>query len=263
MLMQFVRLGLVREDLAGSVMGAEERDALLAHPLYNYFSARSPSPWQHARRIAACRIGLIAGAGIATPLAPAIEQQGFGALTVLPLPTQGLLAQESVAELFGKTDFVIAAAADVAQRVQTFPVVNNVAIRTGKAWLGGHVERDTAVVGPLFIPAETACYNCLELREDNHLPNLADYRQFRALLRETPMTLPSAAAPFVTAFLVQALVSEGVGWCARLSLPATYQTLVETNLSTLETTRHSLLKVPLCNVCGPHVEQPYRRTWSL
>ncbi len=260
---QFARLGLVAEDTPNGAANDDEKHELQNHPLFAYFSTRSKKPYLHTKRVAATRIGIFAGRGIEAPLAYALGQQGFGKIIDLPQSGENLVSAESTVELFEGSDFIIAAAADAVERLQIFPLLNSAALKTKKSWLAGHIDRDTAVVGPLFVPGETACFNCLELREENHLPNLADYNQFRALVRETPVTLRSSAAPFSIAFLVQALISESVRWTSRLALPATYQTLVETSLSTLESAKHNLLKVPLCNVCGPHVERPFRRTWNI
>lgn len=260
---QFARLGLIAEDTTNDVVNGDEKHALHNHPLFAYFSTHSKTPWVLAKRVATTRVGVVAGRGIETLLERALEEQGFGKITVLPLMVDKLIDPEHAIELFKSTDFVVAAAIDAVERVQMFPILNAAAVKTKMPWLGAHMEGDTAVVGPLFVPGETACFNCLELREENHLPNLAEYRQFRALVRDTPVTLRSSAAPFSIAFLVQALVSESVRWTSRLTLPTTYQTLIETNLVTFENVRHTLLKVPLCNVCGPHIERPFRRIWNI
>jgi len=49
----------------------------------------------------------------------------------------------------------------------------------------------------------------------------------------------------------------------RLSFPATYQTMTVFRLHTFASEAHTLLRVPFCDVCGPHLAQPFRKAWDI
>jgi bacteriocin biosynthesis cyclodehydratase domain-containing protein len=218
----------------------------------------------YIERVAKTRIGVVCSARLIEPVRAAFAEHGIAVGRAIVPPKDGkLLESPPVTDLFATTDFVIAAAANPVERLQSFPIVNEAAVKAKKAWIAAHLDGDTAIAGPLFIPGETACFNCLELREENHLPNIAEYRMFRALVREMPITSSASARPLGVSLVAQTLASEAVSWIASFLLPATYQTMIELNTVTLESTRHALLKVPLCNVCGPHVERPFQRAWNV
>jgi hypothetical protein len=66
----------------------------------------------------------------------------------------------------------------------------------------------------------------------------------------------------VTAMLAGALALEAMRVVGRVSFPATYQTLMTLNLASFSSSRHTLLKVPFCEKCGPQRTAPFGRIWD-
>jgi bacteriocin biosynthesis cyclodehydratase domain-containing protein len=266
---QLERLGLIEQldhtDMTSDdeeIALEEDEEDLREHPLWNFFAARSEAPWVHIRRVRDARIGVVASEDLALAIHDGLALHGFSEPAILAVPAGGLFELSRVHVLVEASDFVIVGAESAIARFQIFPAVNEAAVRTAKSWLGGFLDRDAVALGPLFVPGETSCFRCLDLREENHRANLAEHRQFRALLRETPIAIASSAAPFARAHLVQSLLSETVIWTSRLFLPTTFATVIETNTATHETVRHQLFPVPACDACGAEVEERHPSAWD-
>ncbi|WP_186806610.1 TOMM precursor leader peptide-binding protein [Rhizobium leguminosarum] len=171
---------------------------------------------------------------------------------------------EDLKRRLGTADFVIAVADDPIERLRLFPKVNAISLSGGQQpWLCGYMDGHQAFIGPLFVPGETGCYRCLELREEQHLPYPEEFASFKQSLAhnkivcapDAPSSTLQVASGFITAEAQKAI--------ARVGHPATFQTLVVIDLNYLETERHRLLRVPFCDTCGTHLNQPFCKTWDM
>ncbi|MBF0110457.1 MAG: TOMM precursor leader peptide-binding protein [Magnetococcales bacterium] len=172
--------------------------------------------------------------------------------------------QESLGVAIEDQDFIVAVADDPIERLRLFPKVNAANLNgVQKPWLCCYTDGHQIFAGPMFVPGETGCYRCLELREENHLPYPEEFASFKNALAnnkihcesDAPDPALQVASGFVSAEVMKAL--------ARVGFPATFQTLVVIDLNLLETERHRLLRVPFCDVCGTHLKQPFRKTWDM
>jgi bacteriocin biosynthesis cyclodehydratase domain-containing protein len=103
-------------------------------------------------------------------------------------------------------------------------------------------------VGPLVVPGETACYECLQARQNSHLENyktrrLADYascdgQRVVGFHPSMASILGDIAAFELTRFYSEALPSRKVG------------ELIEVNLLAKGMTVRKVLKVPRCPICS-------------
>lgn len=259
---QLLRVGLLLPDLEPET-GAPPAPALREHPLWSYFERHSQTPATHLSRLLDLRLGVVAEGPLLAALQDALEKNGLRGPRVLPLDGQGPPTPEQVAELAADSTLVVALAATPLRRLQLFPVINQVQLKARRPWLSGHLQSDELVLGPLFIPGETACFQCLELREENHLPNPQEYRELRSRIHELPASPGVGPASSAAALLAQAVTLELIRYGSEIAIPTTYRTLIHMDLLSFETSRHALLKVPLCDACGPHVDRPFRRAWSL
>jgi ribosomal protein S12 methylthiotransferase accessory factor len=114
-----------------------------------------------------------------------------------------------------------------------------------------HLEGTDAVVGPAVLPGVSACWNCARLRRLGHAPDpaAAHELQLAALAGGMPRRERSYLAP--AAGLLGHLIALEV-----LKLLTGYapsgivgRQLVQ-SLVTLETTRHTIVRMPWCEVCG-------------
>jgi bacteriocin biosynthesis cyclodehydratase domain-containing protein len=107
----------------------------------------------------------------------------------------------------------------------------------------------TGYVGPLVVPGETACFECLEARQNSHMNDHATARTVQDGAFEGQVAtgfhpsmasiLGDIAAFELTKFYSGALPMRNVG------------TLIEVNLFAPQVTGRKVLKIPRCVVCSP------------
>jgi bacteriocin biosynthesis cyclodehydratase domain-containing protein len=257
---QLLRVGLLASTPSGpSGPSPSADDAARSHPLWPYVARQSSDPAKHIARLIEARVALVGSAPLVAPVAAALTELGIAPARTIAV--DGVLDGAELDAAVADATVLVAVASNAITRLQLLPAVNAACTKARRPWLATSLDQDRVLVGPLFVPGETACFHCLELREESHLPNLADYRELRAMVGRIPAGgVPSVTA---TALAAQTVASELIRFVAELSIPTTYRALIELDLVSLETTRHPVLKVALCDVCGPHVERPFRRAWSL
>ena len=147
--------------------------------------------------------------------------------------------------------------------MRLFPQINALSLKLNKPLLTGYLNGEEVILGPLFIPGETGCDHCLELREESQLPQPNELKSLKAYVQSRWQPFSGQVHPFAPTFLASSLALEIVRILSRVSFPSTYQTLISFDLATFESQPHTLLKVPLCDVCGPHVKSPFRKIWDI
>ncbi len=80
-----------------------------------------------------------------------------------------------------QADFVIAALEVFS--AHTLHLVNSVAIELGKPWISVYVDGSEALVGPIYVPGESCCYNEFEIQQEATLGAMKDdYLVFKEAL---------------------------------------------------------------------------------
>lgn len=123
---------------------------------------------------------------------------------------------------------------------------NHAAVAAGSVWLPVlPFDGRLAAVGPLLIPGESCCYECVLLRRSANLEYGGDLRAIEA----TPLRA-SADRPFEA--LVGALTAHlALRWVAGhdTTLPGVLYAVAPQ--PALSVTEHAVLRVPRCPVCSP------------
>jgi bacteriocin biosynthesis cyclodehydratase domain-containing protein len=138
-----------------------------------------------------------------------------------------------------------------------FDAFNDVCLERGTRWLRVAVVGTTAHLGPTFVPYETCCYTCFDLRLRSHEADLDGFAAYRAHAgaADEGMLAPLRAALASEAALEAARIVSGFG------PPATVGRFYELDARTPERVGHDVLKVPRCPSCGRR--QPPREAWDL
>jgi molybdopterin-synthase adenylyltransferase len=105
-------------------------------------------------------------------------------------------------------------------------------------------------VGPLVMPGETPCYECLRARESSHLDDPAAHHAVaKTAFEGQPFAALHPSAATVLAELAAFELSKWFGG----GRPATRQvgTLVEVNVAEPAVTVRRVLRIPRCPVCSP------------
>jgi bacteriocin biosynthesis cyclodehydratase domain-containing protein len=174
-----------------------------------------------------------------------LAARGFGALEVLAEPLDSERAMQAVAD---RCDFLVVALEVFSAR--TLHLANSVAIDAGRPWMSVFVDGSEALVGPLYLPGESCCYNEFEIQHEATLGAMKDdYLLYKEALNEEkvdgshfalPPYLGVASGLAVTA-LLRFLVSGRsflVGRCNRL------------DFERLSVDYEEVLRLPRCPACS-------------
>lgn len=149
-----------------------------------------------------------------------------------------------------KENTTIVIVVDFAQGPLLFKKANKILSQRKIPWLRVSTFNDVLSIGPLFIPGETACYKCYEMRflgnsisPEHHIPLYND--QFQNGYGPAEKTIGSLK------FILQGYVSLEVYKFLTQKIPCEVVGNEYTiNLSTLESELNPLLKVPMCEQCS-------------
>jgi len=183
------------------------------------------------RRLAEAVVGVVGAAGTAERVARLLAASGIGRVA--------RIGWDGGAEV----DFAV-----VAPEPAEAPLLgawNATALERGRCWLPVRpFDGLVCTVGPLVVPGESACFECLLLRMAGHLEYGGDVRRVEAVPVAAPPVAPLEA-------LVAGVASQLVlGWTGGpdLTLPGLLYVL-ETKPS-LALASHTVLRVPRCPVCS-------------
>lgn len=171
------------------------------------------------------------------------------------LEGRGSLAEDALDELFKDADFVIAAWESYAPTL--FHSLNEAAIRHGVPWLLTYCDGSEAIVGPLYVPSETACYYEFETQVEASTAFREDYLLYKEHLVDagidgTYFVLPpylQIAAGFTTLSASQFL-ARGQAMTVGRSIRIDFERL--------SVDYQDVLKLPRCPACGSD-RAPYRQ----
>jgi len=278
---KLLALGVLEPDGEDVASASDEpptpaQDAMAANA--RYFVEHGADPEASLRRLAAGYAAVWGPGEVAQRLVSDLEAWGVGRITVIDTSIDGVLRVASingaqaeftdsdeadVRAIAEEADVLVGCADDPVRRLQLFPRIDDLSLQLDKPWLAGYLEGDEMLLGPLFVPGETGCYRCLEAREESHMPHPAEFHAFKDYIRQAADFVWNEPPLAGRSMLAGALALEVMRILSRATFPSTYQTLVSLSLTSFESRRHTLLKVPFCEWCGPQQSRPFRRIWDL
>jgi thiazole/oxazole-forming peptide maturase SagC family component len=137
-------------------------------------------------------------------------------------------------------------------------VFNETMVKLQKPWLYiGGVEEASIKVGPIFFGRETGCYNCMlkRLKSNNEYANY--FETYENYLKSKQISSKSDQLPhmpvlynLISNYALLEILKFLEGW----AVPILWKGLLTINIFNYETEKHTLLKVPYCEVCKPNVK---------
>lgn len=120
-----------------------------------------------------------------------------------------------------------------------------------KAWLLAKPVGIETWIGPVFVPGQTACWECLAQRLRGHR-KLEEY-----IARRNGTDAPMGAIPAHIASTQHAALAEAATeitrWIGTAGQSTLLDQVVSTSVITLQRTHHTLIRRPQCSSCGPAV----------
>jgi len=185
--------------------------------------------------IRAARVGVAGSGSLALEVASSLRRSGARALEQLPLDV-------STAEL---ARFQLAVAVPEGEELPALSAWNQAALTVGLPWLQVlPFDGLFCAVGPLYVPGETACYECFRIRRASNV----DYGRDFLALQEVSGRLPAAASLEQAAAGLAATLT--LRWLAHADqfLAGTWYALELGTRPALGA--HVLYRVPRCPVCS-------------
>jgi ribosomal protein S12 methylthiotransferase accessory factor len=210
-------------------------------PIDVYLSRWGIGPAQSRAVRAGCRIGLTASGLLAQDLHAALSSSDLNTVT---LPLDEL---ERRAEEFG----LLVGAADHPDEMWP-AVLSRLAIRLRVPWLYVTTDCETARIGPLFIPHETACWCCFQHRLNSNRGHRELYEGFVAGRSAAAMgtsTVPTP--PFVRQALANLAAMEVMRFLFAHEPPQCVGRAVFVRFRDYHTASEAVLKIPGCPECAP------------
>jgi bacteriocin biosynthesis cyclodehydratase domain-containing protein len=188
-----------------------------------------------AARLKVARVAVVGSGPAAAEVSSSLVRSGLGDLERRPL--------ESAGE--GLERFELAVAAPAGEEVPRLSAWNDCALRAAVPWLQVlPFDGRLAAIGPLYVPGETACYECFLARRAS---NVEDGRSFLALQH---IAVPLPAAPSLLQAVAGAAGTLALRWLVHGDqfLPGTWYALELHPQLSLEA--HVLYRVPRCRACS-------------
>jgi bacteriocin biosynthesis cyclodehydratase domain-containing protein len=168
----------------------------------------------------------------------------------------GACEPAALTRLFEQSDFVVAALESFSPSV--LHAANQVALAVGKPWMSVYVDGSEAVIGPLYVPGETLCYNEFEIQNEASCRLQGDYLIHKESLQAGRLEARHLVLP--------PFLSVIGGWAttAALSFLTSGQSFVVGRAVRLDFERfgvdyQDVLRLPRCPACASQ-RAPYRHT---
>lgn len=126
--------------------------------------------------------------------------------------------------------------------------INREALANGKPWLLVKLIGRMVWIGPLFVPGETACWQCLAQRVTGNRQVEAYIQSKKASDEPLPTSRPGLTTTLEMAANIAA--NEVVKWLATGSYAQLGNQLLTLDTISLQTRKHAVIKRPQCQACG-------------
>lgn len=158
-----------------------------------------------------------------------------------------------------KWDFVLGAVS--ADDLFLLKSIASFSHRTGIRSTYGCLEGLNAIVGPTVEPGQTACWNCCRLRQLANTNNPETMHALHtSLLKQSPKFRTHTYLAPMPSLLGHLLALEVLKLISKYTVSNLVGRILVQNLVTLETTLHTVIRMPWCEICGGSSSGPPQST---
>ena len=165
---------------------------------------------------------------------------------------------DALTRVFEQCGFVLVALERFSPSV--LHAANRAALAAGRPWMSVYFDGSEAVIGPIYVPGDTACYNEFEIQNEACIARQDDYHVYKDSL--APTDEPRVTDPVLPPFL--AIAS---GWATAAALPFMtggksflLERAVHVDFERAEIDYQDVLRLPRCPACAP-ARPAYRHTF--
>jgi thiazole/oxazole-forming peptide maturase SagC family component len=130
-------------------------------------------------------------------------------------------------------------------------LLNRVSLALSVPWIHAALDGPFLLIGPVFVPHRTACYECFETRVTMNMRESASYQQYKKTLVEGQVrNAPMPAAPILTGLLATHTAFEAMNFLLTENAFTVGKALA-IYLPTMEFAFNDVLRLPGCSACYP------------
>lgn len=131
-----------------------------------------------------------------------------------------------------------------------YKVLNRAALEHGFPWMHAAIDGPFLLIGPIFVPHRSACYECFEQRITMNLRDAASYVAYKdALVKRQIKSGTMPIASMLRALIASHSAMEIVNF-TRTNYSFVLGKVLAIFLPTMEFTYNEVLRVPGCPACG-------------
>lgn len=141
---------------------------------------------------------------------------------------------------------------------------NRAALDAGRPWMSVYFDGSEVVIGPLYVPGNTACYNEFEIQNEACIARQDDYHVYKESLTAPD---PSAGCPRVADPVLPPFLAIASGWATTAVLPFLsggksflLERAIHVDFERAAIDYQNILKLPRCPACAP-ARPGYRNTF--
>ena len=137
-------------------------------------------------------------------------------------------------------------------------IFNEEMVKLNKPWLNiGGIEEASIKIGPIFFGKETGCYNCMLKRLKSNNEFAIYFESYEQYLKSKQMTSQSDNLPHLPVLfnlISNYVLLETLKFIDGWAVPVLWKGLLTINIFNYEAEKHTLLKVPYCEICKPTIK---------
>ncbi|MCF8719465.1 TOMM precursor leader peptide-binding protein [Nitrospina gracilis] len=173
-------------------------------------------------------------------------------------PESKTLQSRALMNFLKGVDFLIAC--QDAPAYSFFEIVNAACLEAKKPWLHLAIEGTKALLGPTFIPHQSACYVCFDKRLASNVPDLETHAAYQKQLAAQPHSSNEGVFQPLWSVLAAQAAMEVSRNLSGYAPPVTIGRFYEMPSTSPVAVGHDVLRLPRCPACNP--KRPRHEAWD-
>ena len=220
--------------------------------LHTYLSGCGIGPGQIARVRSGCRLAVVGTGAMADEVIKTLRSSGLDAEQISTMELVTTTPQPS-----------LCIAADEWSNDAGRSALNDHAIRYGLPWLNLVATGHTAWIGPLFIPGQTACWQCFQSRLNSNRRYRLHPSGTDKKVQHTTIIQPAAPPPIFVQQIVAGLVTiEVLRFLFGHEPCQSIGRLITLSLTELTRNHETVLRLPDCPSCSAAKDTSTHSQWT-
>jgi len=204
------------------------------------------------------RVGVVIADDLGRAIAAELAAAAIGEIQEIAPESFTSNGRSETGEQGSRPDLLIAA-----QEIPGFRLldaINAACLAASTRWMHVSAVGMTVRLGPTFIPYQTACYTCYDLRRQAHETDLDGYLAYRSAVDGSNDRGDEGMLASLRSVIAGQVALEAVRLLTAVAPPATLGRFYEFDAITPVPSGHDVLRVPRCPSCA--AAGPIREAWE-